>query len=161
MFISYIITIFICPWGNPSYCITLNRQNPPFHPSQVCCAGTDRSETGVHGAGQVSRARKPSGRNVSLQLAAFSWGISLRTVGLGVYFNQALVFVPINTRGLDLSLLVSVKQGDIPSVLLILSLGESMPMLVNVTSGLLSGQDYQVTFQADYTLLYFKFSSIK
>ena len=146
MFRSYIITIFICPWGNPSYCITLNRQNPPFHPSQVCCAGTDRSETGVHGAGQVSRARKPPGRNVSLQLAAFSWGISLRTVGLGVYFNQALVFVPINTRVLDLSLLVSLKQGHIPSVLLILSLGESMPMLVNVTSGLLSGQDYQVTF---------------
>ena len=47
-----------------------------------------------------------------------------------LYFNQALVFVPINTRGLDFSLLVSVKQGDIPSVLLILSLGESMPMLV-------------------------------
>ena len=141
MFISYIITIFICQWGYPFYCFTLNGQNPPFHPSQVCCAGTDRSETGVHGAGQVSRVRKPSGRNVSVQLAAFSWGISLRTVGFGVYFNQALVFVPINTQGLDLSLLVSVKQSDIPSVLLILSLGESMPMLVNVTSGLLSGQD--------------------
>ena len=104
-------------------------------------------------AGQVSRARHC--------LVAFSWGISLCTVGLGVHFDQALVFVAINTRGLDLSLLVSVKQGDIPSVLLILSLGESMPILVNVTSGLLSGQDYQVTFQADYTLLYFKFSSIK
>ena len=161
MFVSYIITIFICQWGYLFYCFTLNRQNPPFHPSQVCCAGTDRSETGVHGAGQVSRARKPPGRNVSLQLAAFSWGISLRTVGLGVYFNQALVFVPINTRGLDLSLLVSVKQGDIPSVLLILSLGESMPMLVNVTSGLPSGQNYQVTCQAEYTLLYFKFLSTK
>ena len=111
----------------------------------MCCAGTDRSETGVHGAGQVSCARKPPGWNVLLQLAAFSWGISLRTVGLGVYFNQALVFVPISTRGLDLSLLVSVKQGDIPSVLLILSLGESMLLSVTVTSEFTSDQDYQVT----------------
>ena len=60
------------------------------------------------------------------------------------YFNWILVFVPIKTQGLKLDSLVSEKQGDTPSVLLNLSLGEIMLMSVFLTSEIHTGQYYQV-----------------